>query len=488
MKRGNRVEVVLAFRGKGGILDGSVPPGGRLAILPLPFPMTRIGFSLLFSAFALSASLPLRAQMAPVPPVPSLAPKPGMTTETFESVVLSPTPAPGQSVPGWYPLMGPVYDGMNWMPGEVPPATFAAEQGVLRFRSNESSSGPSGRVRQLPDGTSEVCADLFFYEGALDYSQAGLVANASIESEVAQYGVTVGSWMGSFGSAPEGEVAEVPYERIYRVSGPGFSEEVQGTLANQWLRLSLQIDASRQVMTVKLNGEVIFSGYPKIIRRDIVDPEGPYEPLPFFANAGLVGGNNTVVSEPEGQNAPEESQIITEVFFDNFSHNGSSGAADLTVGPTRAGVTRIGDGVYSREAPKQSIRVNAKYDETATAFFGLQNEGSGAGSFTLRGGVARGSKIGVSNFLYQGGGKSNVTASLRAGTAEVSLGGGDNVVISSEASLKPNVRTQMSRLRGRYVNAGQSLSVSAVGGNSVLDAAKVDFRFESAIPATRRER
>lgn len=449
--------------------------------------MIRTVYSLLLSAFALSASLPLRAQLAPVPPVPSLAPKPGLTTETFDSVVLSPTPAPGQSVPGWYPLLGPVFDGMSWMPGEVPPATFAAEQGVLRFRSNESSGGPSGRVRQLPDGTSEVCVDMFFYEGALDYSQAGLVANASIETEVAQYGVTIGSWMGALGSAPEGEVAEVP-ERIYRVSGPGFSEEVQGTLADQWLRLSLQIDASRQVMTVKLNGEVIFSGYPKIFRRDIVTPEGPYEPLPLFTNAGLIGGSNTVVSEPEGQNAPEESQIITEVFFDNFSHNGLSGSADLTVGPTRAGVTRVGDGVYNREASKQSFKVDAKYDETAEVFFGLQNEGSGAGSFKLRGTVAGSSKIGVVNFLYQGRGKSNVTASLRTGTAEVSLDGGDNVVISSEASLKPNVRTQMSRLRGRYVNAGQSLSVSAVGGSAALDAVKADFRFESAIPATRRGR
>jgi hypothetical protein len=46
----------------------------------------------------------------------------------------------------------------------------------------------------------------------------------------------------------------------------------------------------------------------------------------------------------------------------------------------------------------------------------------------------------------------------------------------------------MSRLRGRYVNAGQSLSVSAVGGQGVVDAAKAEFSFESAIPATRKER
>lgn len=124
-----------------------------------------IGSILPLSALAVLASFPLQAQISPVPPVPSLAPKPGLTTETFETVVLSPTPAPGQSVPGWYPLLGPVYDGINWVLGEVPPATFAADQGVLRFRSNESSGGPSGRVRQLPDGTSEVCVDMFFYEG-----------------------------------------------------------------------------------------------------------------------------------------------------------------------------------------------------------------------------------------------------------------------------------------------------------------------------------
>ena len=450
--------------------------------------MIRIGSSLLLSALAISASLPLQAQMASVPPVPSLAPKPGMTTETFETVILSPTPAPGQSVPGWYPLMGPVYNGMDWVLGELPPATFAAEQGVLRFRSNESSGNPSGRVRQLPDGTSEVCVDLFFYEGALDYSQAGLVANASIETEIAEYGITIGSVMGSIGSEQEGGVSEIPLERIYRVSGPGFYEEIQGTLANQWIRLSLQIDASRQVMTVKLNGEVMFSGYPKIFKREILTPEGPFEPLPLFTNAGLIGGSNSVSSQPEGQEGPEESAIITEVFFDNFSHNGASGAADLTVGPTRGGAARIGNGVYSRDSSKQSFEVDAKYDEAATAFFGLQNEGAGAGLFKLRGGLVGGPKTRVVNFLYQGGGKGNVTAALRAGTAEVALGGGESVVISSEATLKPNLRTLMSRLRGRYIKAGQSLSVSAVGDQAVLDAAEAGFLFESAIPATRRGR
>jgi hypothetical protein len=454
--------------------------------------MIRIGYSLLLSAFAISASLTLQAQMAPVPPIPSLAPKPGLTTETFETVILSPTPAPGQSVPGWFPLPGPVYDGMNWVPGEVPPATFAAEQGVLRFRANESSGGPSGRVRQLPDGTSEVCVDLFFYEGALDYSQAGLVANASIETEVAQYGITIGAEMIAVTSEPEiGETSVVP-ERVYYVGGPGFYEDVDGTLANQWLRLSLQIDASRQVMTVKLNGEVIFSGYPKIFIPDnsaLEDvPEGPNELLPLFTNAGLIGGDNTLLSEPEGQSGPEESAIITEVFFDNFSHNGSSGAADLTVGPTRAGASRAGNGVYGRDNSKQSLKVDAKYDETATAFFGLQNEGAGVGSFKLRGGLVGGPKIRVVNFLYQGGGKGNVTASLRAGTVEVALGGGESVLISSEATLKPNLRSLMSRLRGRYIKAGQSLSVSAAGGRAVLDAAEAEYLFESAIPATRRGR
>lgn len=92
----------------------------------------------------------------------------------------------------------------------------------------------------------------------------------------------------------------------------------------------------------------------------------------------------------------------------------------------------------------------------------------------------------VKSVLSQGGKTSNVTSGLRAGTVEVTLNGNGNAMITSEASLKGNVRTAMSRLRGRFVNGSQAVIASS--GGSVVDAASANFSFESAIPVNRRER
>lgn len=440
--------------------------------------------TLLLAGLASGSSL--FAQSAPVPPVPAPAPVPGLTNDPFNQVVLSPVPAPGASVPGWYPLELMVWNGMEEVLEDRSPDVFAADQGVLRFR-DEYDGYPSGRVRQLPDGTSEVCVDLYFYEGAAEYAGYGMAAGFD-DYGYPLYGATVSSrYFMQPPSEPEGGVEEGGLESVYVVSGPGFYEEIEADLSGQWLRLCMKLDATRTIFTVELNGEVVYSGPLKGRRSGtskVIDE--PSEPLPFFTDVALIAGFGGVTSEPEAQAAVEESRIPLEVFFDNFSHNGASGAADLTVGPTRATAGRTGDGVFGRDASRQSILVNAKYNAKALAFFGLANEGGSAGNFVLRGSVAGGSKVGVASSLYQGGKKSNVTAGLRAGTTTVSLSGGESVVIASEASLKPAARTLMSRLRGRFLQGRQSLSVSA--GDGVVDAAGATYRFESAIPATRRER
>lgn len=88
--------------------------------------------TLLLAGLASGSSL--FAQSAPVPPVPAPAPVPGLTNDPFNQVVLSPVPAPGASVPGWYPLELSLWNGMEEVLEDRSPDVFAADQGVLRFR------------------------------------------------------------------------------------------------------------------------------------------------------------------------------------------------------------------------------------------------------------------------------------------------------------------------------------------------------------------
>ncbi|MBL9159144.1 MAG: hypothetical protein JNJ70_16810 [Verrucomicrobiales bacterium] len=424
------------------------------------------------------------AQGAPVPPVPAPAPMPGLTSDPFDRVVLSPVPAPGESVPGWYPLERMVWDGMQEVREDRSPDIFAADQGVLRFLK-EFDGYPSGRVRQLPDGTSQVCVDLYFYEGAAEYAGYGM-AGGFDEYGYPLYGVTIWSGFGPRDSEPQEGVEEGDLNLTYVISGPGFYEEIEEDLSGQWLRLCMKLDATRTVYTVELNGEVVYSGPLKGRRSGTgKDIEEPSELLPFFTDVALVGGFGGVASEPEASSMVEESRIPLEAFFDNFSHNGAGNEVDLTVGPSRTAVGRVGAGVFGRDASAQSINLNALFDQSPTAYFLVQNPGSGASAVNLRGNGG-GRKMKVKSVLSQGGKTSNVTSGLRAGTVEVTLNGNGNAMITSEASLKGNVRTAMSRLRGRFVNGSQAVIASS--GGSVVDAASANFSFESAIPVNRRER
>lgn len=441
-----------------------------------------VSASLVLAGFASGAAL--FAQGTPVPPVPAPAPMPGLTNDPFDRVVLSPTPAPGQSVPGWYPLQWSVWDGMQEVLEERAPDVFASDQGVLRFR-DEFDGSPSGRVRQLPEGTSEVCVDLYFYEGAADYAAYG-IAGGFNEYGFPLYGVTIWSDMRGANSEAEGDVEEGDLVRTYVISGPNFFQEIEEELSGRWLRLCMKLDATRTIYTVELNGEVVYSGPLKGRRsgtsKDIEEPSGP---LPFFTDVALVAGFGGAASEPEGQSVVEESRILQEAFFDNFSHNGAGNEVDLTVGPSRASANRVGAGVFGRDASAQSITLNALYDQSPAAYFMVQNPGAAVSAVNLRGNGG-GRKMKVKSVLSQGGKSSNVTASLRAGTVEVTLNGNGNATITSEANLKGNVRAAMSRLRGRFLNGSQSVIAST--GGSVVDAASANFSFESGIPVNRRSR
>lgn len=387
-------------------------------------------------------------------------------------------------MPGWYPLQRSVWDGMQEVLEESAPDVFASDQGVLRFR-DEFDGYPSGRVRQLPDGTSEVCVDLYFYEGAADYTAYGMAGGFN-EFGFPLYGVTLWSRLLPQNSQPLGDVEEGILERIYVISGPGFFQEIEEELSGRWLRLCMKLDATRTIFTVELNGEVLYSG-PLLTKRSgtAKDIDEPSEPIPFFTDVALVAGFGGNASEPEGQSVVEESRVLQEVFFDNFSHNGAGNEVDLTVGPSRTSANRVGAGVFGRDASVQSITLNALYDQAPAAYFMVQNPGAAVSAVNLRGNGG-GRKMKVKSVLSQGGKTSNVTAALRAGTAEVTLNGSGNATITSEASLKGNVRTAMSRLRGRFVNGSQSVIAST--GGSVVDAASANFSFESAIPVNRRSR
>ncbi|MCB1205057.1 MAG: hypothetical protein KDN18_12430 [Verrucomicrobiae bacterium] len=415
---------------------------------------------------------------------PAPAPNPGLTVETFDRIQLSPRPGEGQTVPGWFPILQEQYNGMTWELVESAPEVFQATQGFLRFYDSGSREGLLGRVRQVPEGTNEICVDVYIPSEMPPFMSFGMAAN-TLETGYAIYGMTLSKQL-ILGSAEEGASEDLPAEPVFVVSGPGFYEELQGDFGDQWVRLCMKIDEEANILIASVNGEVIFEGFPKIRIPRIIDEPEPFPPLPLFTDAGIIGGLNSILSDPEVANG----DLFTEVlaFFDNFSFGPVQGGFDVTVGPGAGARGRVGEDVISAAMKRQKISLSGTANETLSAYFGIENESGVTTEASLRSRVSNARSIGYRAYLENGGGRSNVTSSLRSGRLSTDIGGGDTAVVVCEASLKGRIRQIVARSRGAVKRGSFGLVARSASNPSAIDSASAILEFNSLIPINRRGR
>jgi hypothetical protein len=439
--------------------------------------------TLTLAALATAAFLPsAEAQFPDAPPVPSLAPKAGMTTELFNGVKLAQRPAPGAKVEGWYPIS--IYsfekgrlDEMDLI--ESPPELFDAPAGVLRFYS-VSDYRPYGRAKQVPAST-EVSVDLYLDSNYLDgQTQFGLFGNL-LDGWGAEYGVIVGNF--GFCDCGDGsEVEESSYGNWF-VAGNDFFQPIEGDLSDQWLRLEIKINKEANTVTYLVNGEVVFSGTPREIK-GIRTVDDLVAEVSSITEVALIHGFGGVSSEPESQPDVEEARYGAFAFFDNLSHNGASGAADLTVGGKRPSASHVGNNVYG-PVGKQVATIEQSYNLKASAWFSLQNDGTSADEISVRGSASGSSQVKVKTYAFKGSKRVNVTGSVAAGNFKSALDPGKEITLLSEAKLAGRGKKYLARKRGAVLSRSQTLAATSSGNADGGDSVKASFNFNSAIPLSR---
>lgn len=422
------------------------------------------------------------AQLPNTPPVPSLAPKAGMTTELFNGVTLAQRPAPGAKVEGWYPISifnfsRDLMDEMDLI--DSPPELFDAPAGVLRFYS-VSDYRPYGRAKQIPAST-EVSVDLYLDSDFLDgQTQFGLFGNL-LDGWGAEYGVTVGNF--GFCDCGDGsEVEEASYGNWF-VAGNDFFQPIEGDLSDQWLRLEIKVNKEANTVTYLVNGEVVFSGTPREVKGirtvdDLVEQVSP------ITEVALVHGYGSVTSEPEPQPDVEEARFGAFAFFDNLSHNGASGAADLTVGGKRPSASHVGNNVYG-PVGKQIAAIEQAFNLSSSAWFSLQNDGVSVDEFSVRASLSGSNLVRIKTYVFEGSKRINITGAVAAGTFKAALDPGKETSLLSEAKLAGRGKSLLAKRRGAVLSRSQTLAAAASGNDDGGDAVKATFNFNSAIPLNR---
>lgn len=416
--------------------------------------------ALTLAALATAAFLPsAEAQFPNTPPVPSLAPKSGMTTELFNGVKLAQRPAPGAKVEGWYPISifnfsRDLMDEMDLI--DSPPELFDAPAGVLRFYS-VSDYRPYGRAKQIPAPT-EVSVDLYLDSDYLDgQTQFGLFGNL-LDGWGAEYGMTVGNF-GICDCGDGSEVEESPYGNWF-VAGNDFFQPIEGDLSDQWLRLEIKVNKEANTVIYLVNGEVVFSGTPRGIKvpRIMDEPVAEVSPITEVA---LIQGYGSVTSEPEPQPEVEEARYGAFAFFDNLSHNGSPGAVDLTVGGKRPSGSHVGDNVYG-PVGKQIATIEPSYNLSASAWFSLQNDGTSADEISVRGSLSGSSQVKVKTYAFKGSKRVNVSGAVAAGNFVSALDPGKEITLLSEAKLAGRGKKYLARKRGAVLSRSQTLAATSL--------------------------
>lgn len=424
--------------------------------------------NLTYVALAAFSLLPaIGAPYPTAPPVPSLAPKAGMTTELFNGVKLAARPVNGAPVEGWYPLglPGTPGDEANWP--ELAPTVFDAPAGVLRVVTPAETLF-SGRARQIPAST-EVSIDVFLgTDPESDKRLIALLGNSGEEEIFGQYGIFLINGLSPVGG--ESEEAEEDLESPWHVWVPGGEVELllDGNLSNQWVRLTIRIDAEGDTVSYLVNGNVVYTG-----------------PISGFS------GNTTPqvatrITEAtllfaSGNTSEIEDEVIESLFFlDNFSYNGGGGAADLTVGKKRSSASHSGNNVYG-SADNQIAAIEQHFNLRASLWFSLENDGVSTDEFSVRANRRGSSQVKVKTFAFDGSKRTNITGEIAAGSFKAVIEPGKNISLLSEAKLTGRARKILARQPGKFLSSSQALQATPAVNSAGGDSAKAIFEFSSLI-------
>lgn len=268
------------------------------------------------------------------------------------------------------------------------------------------------------------------------------------------------------------------------VAGNEFFTPIEGDLSDQWLRLEIKVNKEAGTVTYLVNGEVVYSGPPRGVKslRD-GDPE-PVIEVSAITEVALVHGYGSVASEPEPQPDVEEGGLGAFAFFDNLSHNGASGAADLTVGEKRPSSSQAGNNVYG-PVGRQTATIEQRFNLRASAWFSLQNDGTSGDEFTVRGSAGGSKLVKIKTYAFEGSKRVNVTGLVSAGAYKTIVAPGKEITLLSEAKLAGRGKSLLAKKRGAVLSRSQTLEAASAASAEESDSVKAIFNFNSAIPLNR---